>query len=200
MNDASVKSELKEIAYAATGSGPLLQRDYFGVIEGSQWTPEKLAEEVRTHFVDFAPKETAAFECPGREGKALKVDDELKIHISGIFPCKVRVVHCDDRSLTLRTLDGHPEAGRITFGAGRDEQGRLTFRIRSRARAGGLLHYIGFLLLGRTMQGRCWIRFIGRAAEAGGGRLVGPVHVRTERVEEEPADCGKPDMPTFPCD
>lgn len=196
----TVKSELKKIAYATTGSGPLLQRDYLGVIEGSDWTPETMAEEVRKHFVDFAPQETAAFEYPEGEGKALKVDDELKIQISGILPCKVRVVHTDPRSLTLRTLDGHPEAGRITFGAGRDDRGRLTFRICSRARSGGLLHYVGFLLIGRTMQARCWIRFIGRVAGSSGGRLVGPIRVSTERVEEVPADCGGPHLPTFSCD
>ena len=130
----------------------------------------------------------------------MKVGDELEIRISGVLPCKVCVVHADGRSLTLRTLDGHPEAGRITFGAGRDEQGRLTFRIRSRARAGGLLHYLGFLLMGRVMQGRCWIRFIGCVADASGGKLVGPIRVTTERVEEEPADCGEPHLPTFCCD
>jgi hypothetical protein len=200
METTSVKSDIKGIAYAAAGSGPLLQREYLGVIEGSDRTPEAVAEEVRKHFVNFAPKETAAFQCPGREGKALAVGDEIKVHISGILPCQVRVVHCDDRSLTLRTLEGHPEAGRITFGAGRDEQGRLTYRIRSRARAGGLLHYLGFLFMGRTMQARCWIRFIGCVAEAVGGRLVGPIHVSTERVEEEPADCGEPHLPTFRCD
>ena len=54
--------------------------------------------------------------------------------------------------------------------------------------------------MGRAMQARCWIRFIGRVAEACGGRLAGPVRVRTTRVEEEPADCDGPDLPTFACD
>lgn len=200
MGSMSVKSELRNIAYATAGAGPLLERDYFGVIEGSEWTPEHLAAQVREHFVDFAPPETAAFQRPDGEGAPLKVGDEMEIRISGVLPCKVRVVHADGRSLTLRTLDGHPEAGRITFGAAKDEQGRLAFRIRSRARAGGLLHYLGFLLMGRVMQGRCWIRFIGRVAEASGGRLSGPIRVCTNRVEDEPADCGAPDLPTFCCD
>ena len=51
--------------------------------------------------------------------------------------------------------------------------------------------------MGRAMQARCWIRFIGRAAEMCGGRLAGPVRVSTSRVEEEPADVGGPDLPTF---
>jgi hypothetical protein len=200
MGGVSVGSELRKIAYAKAGTGPLFERDYLGVIEGAGCDPEGLAKHVREHFVDLAPPETAGFQHPDGEGAALKVGDELRIRIGGFLPCCVRVVHADARSLTLRTLDGHPEAGRITFGAGRDERGRLTFRIRSRARSGGLLHFLGFLLMGRAMQARCWIRFIGRVAESCGGKLAGPVRVRTERAEEETADCGGPDLPTFTCD
>lgn len=189
----------QKLAYAKAGAGPLLQRDYVGVIQGTDWTPEDLAKQVREGFIELAPSETAAFERSDDEDRPLAVGHVLKIRIGGFLPCQVRVVHVDSRSLTLRTLDGHPEAGRITFGAGRDEQDRLTFRICSRARAGGLIHYLGFLLIGRTMQARCWIRFIGRVAGACGGRLTGPVRVRTSRVEEEAADCGGPECPTFSC-
>jgi len=197
MNDASVKSKDQDVAYAATGTGPLLQRDYLGVIRDGSCSPEALAKMVRERFVEFGPPETAAFEHSGGEGKPLAVGDELSIRIGGFMPCRVRVVHVDDLSLTLRTLDGHPEAGRITFRAGREAGGRLTFQIRSRARSGGLIHYLGFLLVGRAMQARCWIRFIGRVAEACGGRLEGPVRVKTSKAEQEPADCGDCDHPTF---
>lgn len=197
MAGVSVGSVEQKVSHAANGSGPLLQRDYSGVIEGSNWSPEDLAMLVRERFADLAPRETAAFENADGGREALKVGDELKIRIGGFMPCEVRIVHVDDLRLTLRTLEGHPEAGRVTFGAGRDDEGRLTFRIRSRARSGRLFHYVGFLLMGRTMQARCWIRFIGRAAELCGGRLSGPVRVCTLRVAEEPADVGGPDLPTF---
>jgi hypothetical protein len=197
MSGVSVGSDESEVVNAASGSGPLLQREYSGVIEGTDISPEELAKLVRERFTELAPGETAAF-ARAEGGRApLKVGDELKIRIGGSMPCGVRVVHVDDVSLTLRTLEGHPEAGRVSFGAGRDDQGRLTFRIRSRARSGGLLHYVGFLLMGRAMQARCWIRFIGRAAEICGGRLAGPVRVSTSKVAEEPADVGGPDLPTF---
>jgi hypothetical protein len=200
MGDASIGSELRKIAYARAGAGPLLERDYLGVITDTRCEPEDLARRVREQFAALAPPETAHFQHPeGRRGEPLEVGDELKIRIGGLFPCCVRVVAVDRLSLTLRTLAGHPEAGRITFGAGRDDQGRLTFRIRSRARAGGLLHYLGFFLLGRAMQARCWIRFIRKLAHDCGGRLAGPIQVRTDRVAEEPADCGGPDLPTFTC-
>jgi hypothetical protein len=200
MGGVSIGPEGSKVVYAATGAGPLLQRDYTGVIRGGASSPEDIAKLVRERFAEFGPPETAAFEHTGGGGRALEVGDELAIRIGGFMPCRVRVVHVDESSLTLRTLDGHPEAGRITFKAGRDAEGRLTFRIRSRARSGGLIHYLGFLLLGRTMQARCWVRFIGRVAEACGGQLEGPVRVRTSRADQEPADCGGPDHSTFGCD
>jgi hypothetical protein len=197
MAGVSADSAEQKVIHAASGAGPLLQREYSGVIEGTDISPEELAKLVRERFTEMAPRETANFKRSDNGRAPLKVGDEFKIRIGGFMPCQVRVVHVDDVSLTLRTLEGHPEAGRVSFMAGRDDQGRLTFRIRSRARAGGLIHYVGFLLMGRAMQARCWIRFIGRAAELCGGRLAGPVRVSTSRVAEEPADVGGPDLPTF---
>ena len=199
MSGISIESEIQKVVHAANGSGPLFQRDYSATIEGSPMAPRDLAQYVRRHFVELAPPETAAFELAEGETEPLKVGDELKIRIGGVMPCGVRVVQVDDVTLTLRTLAGHPEAGRISFRAGRDEQSRLTFAIRSRARSGGLLHYVGFLLMGRTMQARCWIRFIGRVAQASRGRMVGPVRVRTAREPVGPHDCDGPDHSTFDC-
>ena len=200
MGEVSIGEKAKKVVYAAAGTGPLFQRDYSGTIRGGSRSPESLAKLVRERFVEFGPPETAAFALDGGEkGEPLAVGDEMSIWIGGVMPCRVRVVHVDELSLTLRTLGGHPEAGRISFRAEREGDGRLAFRIRSRARAGGLIHYLGFLVLGRTMQARCWIRFIGKVAEACGGKLEGPIRVKTARVEPEPADCGSPDQSTFEC-
>ena len=201
MSSTPVGSTVRDVVHAANGTGPLFQRDYVGVLSGGSDSPESLGKIVRERFVEFGPPETAAFEHDGgTKGAPLQVGDELAIRIGGFMPCRVRVVHVDDTSLTLRTMAGHPEAGRITFRSSRDDQGRLNFCIRSRARAGGLIHYIGFLVLGRTMQARCWIRFIGKVAEACGARLEGPVRVSTRRVQEDPSDCEGCDHSTFECD
>jgi hypothetical protein len=188
------------IVYASQGYGPLLKREYVAVIDGSDCTPEALADRVRTDFTAFAPRETARFECEERaEGEPLCVADVLDIRLSLVGSCRVKVVHVDDRSLTLRTMDGHPELGRITFASGRDDQGRLRFSIVSRTRANGLANFTGFLLMGKQMQSRCWINFIGNLAEACGGKVLDAVKVRTEAVEEAPADRpGGPDEPTCP--
>jgi len=152
---------------------------------------------LRERFVEFAPAETAAFDRADRHTGPLGVGDELDIRIALAGQCRVRVIHYDEQSLTLRTLCGHPEAGRITFGADRDERGRLIFRIRSRARSRGLLQYFGFFVLGKQMQGRCWIRFIRRVAEVCGGRIEGHIHVSSRKVDEDPGDRAGADAPTF---
>jgi Domain of unknown function (DUF1990) len=193
------EEEALEFVSAAQGTGPLLERDYSAVIEGASCTPEQVAMMIREHFEEFAPPETAVFQRAGDKRTPLEVGDEMEIRVALRGQCKVRVVHFDDRSLTLRTLKGHPEAGRITFGAGRDEQGRLTFRILSRTRASGLLNYLGYLLLGKQLQARCWIRFIDRVAGACGGRIPGRIRVRTRKVGEERADCEILDEPCFNC-
>ena len=52
------------------------------------------------------------------------------------FKTRVRVVDTNSLSLTLATDDGHPEAGRITFGVYPNDEGDIVFHIRSRARSG----------------------------------------------------------------
>ena len=61
------------------------------------------------------------------------------------------------RSLTLGTLEGHPEAGRITFGAYRNDDGDVVFHIRSRARSSTLFNYVGFKSADVTELARGWV-------------------------------------------
>jgi len=203
--DQETKSEAQAVVCAAAGAGPLLERDYSAAIEGASCTPEQIGAMLRERFEEFAPSETAVFRREGDPKAPLGVGDEMEIRIALRGRCKVRVVHVDARSLTLRTLKGHPEAGRITFGAGRDPEGRPTFRILSRTRASGLLNYLGYLFLGKQLQSRCWIRFIDRVALACGGKVAGRIRVRTRKVVDEAADRaeseGEPghDTPTFVC-
>jgi hypothetical protein len=192
------QAERPPIQYASEGSGPLLQRDYWATFKGVDKTPEDLAQHLRAHFPEFSPPETAMFRRCGDACQPLTVGDEMEIKIALLGWCKVRVVHLDACSLTLRTLEGHPEAGRITFGAYRDWD-RLAFRIRSRTRQASLLKYLGYLLLGKQLQSRCWINFIWRLSESLGGTVDGTVHVATKKTRDRPSDWGEGDTPTFSC-
>jgi len=192
------QAESPPILYASEGSGPLLQRDYWAVFKGVSKTPEEIAEHLRTHFPEFSPPETARFRRCEDSSRPLAVGDEMEIRITLLGWCKVRVVHADACSITLRTLEGHPEAGRITFGVTR-EGDRLGFRIRSRTRQASLVKYLGFLLLGKQLQSRCWINFIWKLAESLGGTVDGTVHVETSKTRDRPSDWGEGDTPTFSC-
>ncbi|HTE19890.1 MAG TPA: DUF1990 family protein [Armatimonadota bacterium] len=190
-------AEAKPVQLPADGAGPLLERDYWGVIEGTERTPEETMEMVLLDFPRFSPEDLACFSRPDGGDAPLGVDERMDIQLKMAGHCDVRVTHVDERSLTLRTLEGHPEAGRITMGAYRDDDGNLVFRIRSRARAGSLIKYIGYELFGKEMQTQVWTTFIERVAEGVEGRLVDGVHTKSQEVEEKVTDAVVLDVPTF---
>ena len=190
-------AEDPEVVTAAEGAGPLLQRDYWAVIEGTKYTPQQVIQKVKEEFPCFSPDLIAAFKRIDDNDGPLPEDGAMEVHIKGSGICEVRVVHMDDQSFTLRTITGHPEAGRITFGAYYDRVGRLKFRIRSRARSSDLLQFVGYQLLGQAMQTKVWTTFVERVAEACGGHIHGEIQVETRNVDDSPADLGKVDYPTF---
>jgi hypothetical protein len=154
-----------------------------------------VAELVATRFVELAPSELVTFRRRDGGTAALDCGAELDVDIRMAGSFGVRVVHRDRNSITLATLDGHPEVGRITFGSYRNAAGDVVFHIRSRARshAGRRL---GFLAIGEAMQTNTWADFIGAVAATAGDGVAGDVHVETREVDEEPADHAA-DGPTF---
>ena len=101
------------------------------------------------------------------------------------------------QSLTLATLTGHPEAGRITFGSYRNSAGDVIFHIRSRARSGTPLKRVGFLAIGEAMQTNTWTDFIRNTAAAVNAVIAGVIHAETEKVDETPEDDEPSCRPTF---
>jgi hypothetical protein len=171
---------------ARGGHGPLLQRDYWAVIHRCQLTPAEVIELVRTHFAEFAPPELCRFGLVSARGLAL--GDELSVVIRGAGRFAVRVIHQDAQSLTFATLGGHPEAGRITFGAYRNRHGAVLFHIRSRARSRSPLSHLGFRTLGEAMQTNTWTEFVQRVANTAGEGVQGELHALTTEVPDEPED------------
>ncbi|GAC1299362.1 MAG: DUF1990 family protein [Myxococcales bacterium] len=184
------------LAPARVGVGPLLQRDYWAVLRGSRARPSELLSSVRKNFSSFAPSDLAAFQARCGD-RALGLGDELDIDIPGAGRCCVRVTHFDAQSLTLATVAGHPEAGRITFGAYRDDRGDPIFHIRSRARSDSALRLLGFVVAGEAMQTDTWTDFISRVAAIAGGAIDGGVYARMQRLEEDGDDEDALDQPTF---
>lgn len=190
------RADLEEVT-AAEGSGPLLQRDYWGVIEGARLTPEQTIDQVLSDVPSFSPSELAAFSRLSGEDGPARVGEDFRVSIQGYGPCHVRLTQRDPDSFTFQTLAGHLETGRISFGAERDRAGNLVFRIRSRSRTNSPVNAVGYALIGIHAQTAVWTTFVRRVAEAAGGRLLGKVEVRSRRVSEDPEDEAPVPVPTF---
>jgi uncharacterized protein (UPF0548 family) len=182
-----------ELQPATSGAGPLLQRDFWAVFTGCGLTPSQVMTHVKTHFCELPPASLVQFVAP----TGLNVNAELDIRIVPAQSCRVRVMHEDAQSLTLGTLTGHPEAGRITFGAYRNPAGDVIFHIRTRARSASMSKRVGFLAIGDAMQTNTWSAFINNTAGAVGARITGAIRADTKEVEELPEDDHPLQSPTF---
>jgi uncharacterized protein (UPF0548 family) len=182
-----------DLLSARQGAGPLLQRDYWAVFAGCPLKPSAIMGHVKSHFCELPPSSLVRFVAPGD----LATEAELDIRIMPAQSCRVRVVHQDAQSVTFGTLEGHPEAGRITFGAYRNPAGHVIFHIRSRARSASASTRLGFLAIGEAMQTNTWTDFINNTAVAVGAHIPDAIHAETQEVDEQPEDDHPLRSPTF---
>ncbi len=178
---------------ATEGVGPLLQRDYWAVLTECRLKPSQLIDHIRGHFCEFPPSALVKFVAASR----IALGAQLDINIRPAQQCAVRVIHEDDQSFTLGTLEGHPEAGRITFGAYRNPAGQVIFHIRSRARSSTAPNRLGFLAIGDAMQTNTWTDFIVSVAAGVGASIQDVIHADTQEVEAGPEDGHPFNRPTF---
>jgi hypothetical protein len=178
----------------ARGIGPLLQRDYWAVIEGCRMRPSEVMQLVERRFAELAPEDVGIFSRPGGGGP-LVVGEVLEVRIRLAGMARVRVAHVCATSFTLATLPGHPEAGRITFGAYRNGRGDVVFHVRSRARSSGRLEYVGFLAAGDALQTAMWTDLIDRVAASCGRGVLAWIHAETTECDDE--DDARAAGPTF---
>lgn len=173
---------------ASQGHGPLLQRDYWAVLDREVRSATEAATCIASRFCDLSPPGMLRFERTGDSERPLRPGDELEVHLPLAGTFGVRVTHKDRLSLTVVTLPGHPEAGRITFGAYPNREGEVVIHVRSRARSGTARRYFGFLAVGEPMQTITWSEFIDRLAAALGSRVRDVIHAETREVEETNED------------
>ena len=179
---------LDGLVLAPDGTGPLLQRDYWGVIASCRTSPTGVMAILRHRFSELAPAQLAAFSRMDGTARPLELGDEMHVAIRGAGTFGVRIVHSDRQSFTIGTLRGHPEAGRVTFGAYRNPRGDVVFHIRSRARASSRMRYAGFLAGGEPMQTSTWCELINRTAAAVGEGVIGFIQAQTSTVDEDAED------------
>ena len=178
---------------ASQGAGPLLQRDYWAVLSDCTLKPSEVMTHVRSNFCALPPDALVSFDAPD----GLTLNAVLDIVIRPSQRCAVRVIHADAQSVTFATQTGHPEAGRITFGSYRNDNGDVIFHIRSRARSATTLKRLGFLAIGDAMQTNTWSDFIRNTATAVGARVRDVIHTDTTEADERPEDDEPLDAPTF---
>lgn len=162
-------------------------------MEDCSLKPSELIAHVKSHFCELPPAALVEFSAPDGVVKGARLD----VRIKPAQHCAVCVIHDDAQSITLATLAGHPEAGRITFGAYRNPEGDVIFHIRSRARSTTAVKRLGFLAIGDAMQTTTWTDFIKATAHAAGSRIRGAIHAETVEVEEVPEDDEPMQSPTF---
>ncbi len=185
----STRAELEtDLAPPADGAGKLLQRDYWAVIKNCEAGPRKVASLVRDQFWDFPPPELVKFTPVDGSAAPLAVGDEMDVEIRMAGTFQVRVLHADDNSITLGTVKGHPEAGRITFGAYRNERNDVVFHIRSLARSGSQIQLLGFKALGEAMQTNTWTDFINKVAVCAGNGVIGEIVAETHERDDDDID------------
>jgi hypothetical protein len=177
---------LSNLLPARQGVGPLYQRDYWAIIDGCRLHPTEIIDDLTRRFCQYPPPELVVFTRPEGAQYPLRVGDELEVVIRAAGTSRVRVVARDAQSLTLATLSGHPEAGRITFGAYRNDAGEVVFHIRSRARSSSQARFYGFLAAGEPMQTNTWTDFVVAVALTFGRGVKGPVHAETQVIADEP--------------
>lgn len=184
----SKKEPGEPLLTALEGNGPLLQRDYWAVIKDCRLDCREVARFVKEHFPTLPPESLVVFRRKDDQTGPLQVDDEMEVEIRMAKITAVRVIHQDENSITLCTMRKHPEAGRITFGAYRNDNNDVVFHIRSRARSSSVKNLVGFLTTGDAMQTNTWTDFIDRLSHMIGDGVLDAIHVETSKIEEEDAE------------
>ena len=175
------------------GAGPLLQRDYWAVLSGCSKRPSEVIAWVKDHFCELPPSALVEFTAP----QGLARDAIVDILIKPGQHCRVCVIHDDAQSLTLGTLTGHPESGRITFGAYRNPNDEVVFHIRSRARSSDRSRFLGFVAVGEAMQTDTWTDFITNTAQGVGATIADAIRAETVHVDDVPEDSDPEGKPTY---
>jgi hypothetical protein len=170
---------------AAQGAGPKLERRYFIDVERPRRTPTQLMAAVQADLPSFSPGLLADFERTKGTDGALHVGDEFHIKILGPWNGSVRVTQVSPTAFEFVTLEGHPEAGRISFEVhpldARPDALRFEIHSVARSRDGLVAFAYDTIGGGKLMQEATWVEFCERVAQASGGQALGAVTVETIR-------------------
>jgi len=173
---------------ASDGSGPLVHRRYEVELPDRAVSRDIVLRLMQLHLTELAPAVLATFEKSEGIDEVFRVGDEYEITMLGPWNGAVRVAEMTTDGFTLVTLDGHPEAGHITFTVREDatSRGALQVRIESWARSRNSLvaAAYGTLGIGKQVQTEVWITFLQRLAVLAGVSTRPEVHITTESLAD----------------
>jgi hypothetical protein len=170
------------------GHGPIFQRRYRADIANPTSSATALMRAIRLNLPDFSPDALAEFTKTDSRPE-MEVGDEYEIKILGPWNGSVRVIEVRPTSFALVTLEGHPEAGQISFQLSPHPKlaNALRFEIQSWARSRDALVQLTYqhLKLGQEAQKNTWVTFCERVGVASGGTLIGEIEVTTSALPFE---------------
>ncbi len=170
------------------GHGPVFQRCYRADIADPASSASTLMRQIMLNLPDFSPDALAAF-TKAEDRREMQVGDEYDIKILGPWNGSVRVIEVKPTTFALATLEGHPEAGQISFQLNPHPTlaNTLRFEIQSWARSRDALVQLTYqhLKLGQEAQTSTWVTFCERVVAASGGTLSGEIEVTTSELPFE---------------
>lgn len=169
-----------------TGFGELTHRCYGIEVPRAQFSRQSLIHAIELRLCELSPAGLADFEKSSGSARRMDVGDEYDITMLGPWNGRVRVAEVTDSSFTLVTLEGHPEAGHITFSVNEIplRPSVLHVSIESWARARDATVHAAYdtLTVGRLVQTEVWVTFLRRVAKFVGCVDVPEVDIQSEEL------------------
>ena len=162
------------------GTGTLVRRLYWTLLQGVRRTPQDLFDEFRRRFFDLVPESTVQEAGEPVSRPRLEPGSVLTLSLPFRGNVQVRIVEVTDTSLTLVTVAGHPLAGSNTFRFTRfsNEGEAPRFIVETCDRSANLLDELAMLPFGRILKRFTWTTLVEETARMAGA--LTPVEVKTE--------------------
>ena len=174
--------------HASSGWGALVHRQYEIRLAGTAHGVASLCRLMQQHLAELAPSALASFEKSEGSERSFRIGDEYEITMLGPWNGRVRVDDVGEDRFTLITLDGHPEAGTITFSAHETSTNgvmRVMIESWARARDGVVQAAYRTFGIGRQVQTEVWITFLQRLGTLAGVEGTPEVRITTEEISQE---------------
>jgi hypothetical protein len=145
------------------GFGQLWHKTYRIRLENQQLTPAETIQIWKQNLPKFKPAEKRFYPSPAgiQPGEIILINARTE---GGPISTGVMVLYSGKNSFTLITLQGHPEAGWVTFSAYKDDLDTV-LQVDVLARSSDPLYELAFRLVGTKAQDRIWTHVLTSLAE-----------------------------------